>query len=38
MRYEPEHFSTILVTLGLKRKKKTLRKWTRILTPAVKEI
>jgi hypothetical protein len=38
MRYEPEPFSIVLVTLGLKRKKKTLNKWPRILTPVVKEI
>jgi hypothetical protein len=38
VRYEPLPFYTILVILGLKRKKKTLSKWPRILTPAVEEI
>jgi hypothetical protein len=38
VRYEPLPFYIILVILGLKRKKKTLSKWPRILTPAVEEI
>jgi hypothetical protein len=37
VRYEPEPFSVVLMTLGLKRKNKTLSKWPKILTPAVKE-
>jgi len=38
VRYELEPFSTVLLTLGLKRKKKTLSKWPRILTSVVEEI
>jgi hypothetical protein len=36
--YEPEPFSTCSCDFGTKRKKKTLSKWPRILTPAAEEI